>query len=170
MRDESGELHTYGGLFLAARLRRLSEQLYAATNEVYRADGVTLPTGSLAVLMLLRDCDDALSIGELARRMGQSHVAISRLTRRMSRAGVVGETGHARDRRRVMLILVPKGRALLERLEPIHVAMVAAVEGMPGHRALLRSVRALEEALEEQDFGARVAAQKNKRRNRSRAV
>jgi hypothetical protein len=48
--------------------------------------------------------------------------------------------------------------------------MVAAVEQMAGARALLRSVRGLEEALEERDFAARVRAQKNKRRNRSRAV
>jgi len=69
-----------------------------------------------------------------------------------------------------MLMLLPKGRALLERLQPTHDAMVAAVERMAGTRALLRSVRALEEALEEWDFAARVRAQKNKRRNRSRAV
>ena len=68
-----------------------------------------------------------------------------------------------------MLMLLPKGRGLLERLEPVHDALVAAVERVKGAR-LSRSVRALEEALEERDFAARVRAQKNKRRNRSRAV
>jgi DNA-binding MarR family transcriptional regulator len=124
----------------------------------------------MALLRLLRDHDGPLSIGELARRMGQSHVAISRVTRELSRAGVIGETGHARDQRVVMLMLLPKGRALLERLQPTHDAIVAAVDGMAGTRGLLRSVRALEEALEELDFAARVRAQKNKRRNRSHAV
>ena len=62
----------------------------------------------------------------------------------------------------MMLMLLPKGRAMLERLQPTHDAIVAAVERMAGTRALLPSVRALEEGLEEW--------KKNKRRNRSRAV
>jgi len=32
MNGQSLQLHTYGGLFLAARLRRLSELLYAGTD------------------------------------------------------------------------------------------------------------------------------------------
>ena len=163
-------LHTYGGLFLASRLRRLSERLYAATNEIYAEHGVTVPSGSVALLLLLRDHEDPLSIGELARRMGQSHVAISRVTRELSRAGLIGEIGHARDQRLVMLMLMSRGRAMLERLQPTQDAIVAAVEGITGARALLRSLRALEEALEVEDFASRVRARKNKRRNRSRAV
>lgn len=170
MNGIASELHTYGGLLLGARLRRLSDQLYAATDEIYREHGVTIPSGAVALLLLLRDQNRALSIGEVARRMGQSHVAISRVTRALSRAGVIGETGDARDQRVVMLMLLPRGRALLERLQPTHDAMVAAVEQIAGAGALLRAVRALEEGLEERDFAARVRGQKNKRRNRSRAV
>ena len=70
MNEPRSELHTYGGLFLASRLRRLSELLYAATNQIYREHGVTIPSGSVALLLLLRDHGDALSIGELAGRMG----------------------------------------------------------------------------------------------------
>src|SRR5690349_16653776 len=106
MNDARCELHTYGGLFLASRLRGLSEQLHAATNEIYGEHGLTIPPGSVALLMLLRDHDGTLSIGELARRMGQSHVAISRVTRELSRAGVIGESEHARDRRVIMLMLM----------------------------------------------------------------
>ena len=114
MNGIASELHTYGGLLLGARLRRLSDQLYAATDEIYREHGVTIPSGAVALLLLLRDQNRALSIGEVARRMGQSHVAISRVTRALSRAGVIGETGDARDQRVVMLMLLPRGRALLE--------------------------------------------------------
>ena len=170
MNGQSLQLHTYGGLFLAARLRRLSELLYAGTDEVYAAEDVPVPAAVLPVLRLLHDHGEPLSIGELARRMGHSHVAISRVTRPLTRAGFVGEANHPRDGRRVMLILLDKGVALLERLEPIQDAIVAAIDGMAGSRPLLRAVRAFEEALEEQGFAARVRARKNKRRNRSRAV
>lgn len=92
--------------------------------------------------------------------MGHSHVAISRVTRPLTRAGLVGEANHPRDGRRVMLILLDKGVALLERLEPIQDAIVAAIDGMAGSRPLLRAVRAFEEALQEQGFAARVRARK----------
>lgn len=169
-RDAAGELHTYGGLFLGLRLRRLSERLHAGLDEVYRAHGVTIPSGTLALLMLLRDHGAPLSIGELARKMGQSHVAISRVSRPLSAEGLTAEVGHERDGRRVLLLLLPKGQALLERLEPLQAAIVAAVDEMaPG--GLMASLRAIEEELELEDFATRVAArQKNKRRNRSRAV
>ena len=61
MNDTLVGLHTYGALFLASRLRRLSEQLYAATNEIYREHGVELPAASVALLLLLRDHDGSLS-------------------------------------------------------------------------------------------------------------
>ena len=169
MNRRSLQLHTYGGLFLAARLRRLSELLYAGADDVYAEYDVTVAAAALPLLRILSDHGEPLSIGEAARRMGQSHVAISRVTRPLTRTGFIGEANDARDGRRVMLILLGKGVALLERLESIQDAMVAAIDGMKGSRALLRAVRVFEEALEEQGFAARVRA-KNKRRNRSRAV
>ena len=153
-------LHTYGGLLLGSRLRRISELLYAGVDEVYQAHDVNVPSRLVPLLLILRDSDGPLAIGELAARAGWSHVAVSKVTRELSRAGVIGETDHARDQRRVMLHLLPKGRALLERLEPVWRAIVAAVDGMAAAPAgLLPSVRAVEEALDASDFAARIAAE-----------
>jgi len=103
--------------------------------------------------------------------MGHSHVAISRVTRPLTRAGLVGEANHPRDGRRVMLILLDKGVALLERLEPIQDAIVAAIDGMAGSRPLLRAVRAFEEALQEQAVrGACAGAKKQTAQPKSRRL
>ncbi|HXU67737.1 MAG TPA: bifunctional helix-turn-helix transcriptional regulator/GNAT family N-acetyltransferase [Polyangia bacterium] len=160
MSTATSTLHTYGGLLLGSRLRHISELLYSGVDEIYRAHDVAIPSRLVPLLLLLRDHDGPLSIGELAARTGWSHVAVSKFTRDLTRAGILGEAGHARDQRRVMLHLQPKGRALLERLEPLWRAIVAAVDGMaasPG--GLLPSVRAVEEALAATDFAARITAE-----------
>ena len=49
------ELHEYGGLVLATRLRRLSELYFAGVDRVYQAHGFDLSSRCVPVLFLLRE-------------------------------------------------------------------------------------------------------------------
>src|SRR5262249_28303946 len=121
-------LHTYGGLLLGSRLRRISDMLYAGVDEIYRSYGVRIPSRTVPLLMIMRDHPQSLTIGEPAERAGLSHVAVSKEVTALARALLIGDAMHPRDGRRVVLHFLPKGKELLERLEPVWRAIVAAVD------------------------------------------
>jgi len=110
--------------------------------------------------MVLRDHGGTLTIGELADHLGVSHVAILRGENALDRAGVTGGAKHPKDGRSSVIHLLPKGRALLERLEPVWRAIVKAVDGIDAAAdVLLPTVRKLEQALAERSFAERVDAE-----------
>jgi ribosomal protein S18 acetylase RimI-like enzyme len=138
----------------------VSDQLYAGVDEIYRAHGVKIPSRAFPLLMVLRDHGGTLTIGELADHLGVSHVAILRGENELDRAGVTGGAKHPKDGRSSVIHLLPKGRALLERLEPVWRAIVKAVDGIDAAAdTLLPTVRKIEEALEERSFAERVDAE-----------
>lgn len=150
-------LSDYGGLLLGSRLKRLSETLYAGVDRVYAAQGVALSSRCFPVLFLLRD-NGPLGITELAARMGQSHPALSQLSRRLLAEKLVAEKADPADERRRLLALAPKGRALMEKLEPVWQDIVAAVEELGAETGLMKAVGQLEAALGERGFAERIEA------------
>jgi ribosomal protein S18 acetylase RimI-like enzyme/DNA-binding MarR family transcriptional regulator len=151
------ELHDYGGLLLGSRLKRLSDSLYASVDEVYRAHGVELPSRAFPILLLLRD-DGALGVTELAARLGQSHPAVIQMSRKLVDEGMVVETDDAADQRRRLLALSQKGRALMERMQPLWRAIVGAVDALTAAASgdFLTTLGAFERGLVERGFAARI--------------
>ncbi len=149
------DLHDYGTLLLASRLRRLSEALYAGVDDLYRARGVELPSRAIPILLLLRD-HGRLGISELAAKLGQSHPAVSQMSRTLLRHAVVSEWPDADDNRRRLLGLSPGGAALLRRLRPVWEAIDAAMDDMPGARRFSHALTELDRGLEARGFAQRV--------------
>ena len=148
------DLKDYGGLLMGSRLRRLSEALYAGVDEVYREHGVQLSSRCFPILFLLRD-NGPLAITDLAGRLGQSHPALSQMSRKLLSEGVVTERADPADERRRMLDLSRKGQALMARLGPVWKAVEGAVEDLAGAElgpVLLR----MDEALGERAFAKRI--------------
>jgi DNA-binding MarR family transcriptional regulator len=150
------ELHDYGGLLLGSRLKRISEALYAGVDRVYRDHGVEVTSRAFPILFLLRD-DGPLSVTELAARLGQAHPGVIRLAGKLLQAGVVAETRHDSDERRRILRLTPKGRALMERLEPVWTGIRAAVDDLVTGGELLPALGTVEQALATRGFAERIA-------------
>jgi GNAT superfamily N-acetyltransferase/DNA-binding MarR family transcriptional regulator len=150
-------LHEYGGLLLGSRLKRVSEALYAGVDTVYAASGIDLPSRSVPILLLLRD-GGPLAITELAKELGQSHAAVSQLSRTLVERGVVKERSDPADDRRRLLALSPAGQSLLRRMEPIWKAVVAAVDELSAATGLdfLAALTAFDQALEQRGFAARI--------------
>ena len=151
-------LHDYGSLLLASRLRKVSEALYAGVDEVYRSAGVELPSRCFPILFLLRD-HGRLGISELAERLGQTHPAVSQMSRKLLLHRVVTESPDPEDDRRRLLSLSPHGRGLMARLEPVWKAIVAAVADLEGEHPLSRNLTAIDRALEARGFAARIRSQ-----------
>lgn len=149
-------LSDYGGLLLGSRLKRLSEALYASVDSVYREEGVTLSSRCFPVLFLLRD-NGPLSITDLAARLGQSHPAVSQMSRKLLNEGVVAEAGDPGDERRRLLNLTEPGRALMSRLEPTWKAISGAVEDLDAEGGdLLGALAGVERALDTESFAQRI--------------
>lgn len=147
-------LKDYGGLLMGSRLKRLSEALYAGVDEIYGEHRVELSSRCFPILFLLRD-NGPLAITDLAGRLGQSHPAVSQMSRKLLAEGLVLEREDPADERRRLLALSRKGRALMGRLGPVWKAVEGAVEDLAGpefHEAIQR----VEEGLDGQGFAARI--------------
>jgi len=150
-------LHDYGSLLLGSRLRKVSEALYAGVDDVYRSAGVDLPSRCFPILFLLRD-HGSLGISELAERLGQTHPAVSQMSRKLLRHRVVRESPDPKDDRRRLLSLSAHGRSVMSRLEPVWEAIVAAVADLESDHPLSQHLTAVDRALESRGFAARIRA------------
>jgi len=148
-------LHDYGSLLLGSRMRKVSEALYAGVDEVYRSAGITLPSRCFPILFMLRD-HGRLGISELAQRLGQTHPAVSQMSRKLLLHGVVRESPDPRDDRRRLLSLSPRGRGIMARLEPVWKAIVAAAADLEADHPFSQHLTAIDRALEERGFAARI--------------
>jgi ribosomal protein S18 acetylase RimI-like enzyme/DNA-binding MarR family transcriptional regulator len=148
-------LHDYGPLLLGSRLRKVSEAMYAGVDDVYRSHAVTLPSRCFPILFLLRD-NGRLGISELAERLGQSHPAVSQMSRKLLKHGVVREWPDPEDDRRRLLSLSHRGSTLMKRLEPVWRAVASAVQELESTHPLSAALTAIDGALVHQDFALRI--------------
>lgn len=148
-------LHDYGALLLGSRLRKLSETMYAGVDEVYRSHDVALPSRCFPILFLLRD-NGRVGISELAAQLGQSHPAVSQMSRKLLDHGVVREWPDPKDDRRRLLSLSRRGTALMKRLEPVWRAIVSAVQELEIPHQLSAVLTEVDRALVDQDFAQRI--------------
>lgn len=148
-------LHDYGSLLLGSRLRKVSEALYAGVDEVYRSAGVELPSRCFPILFLLRD-HGSLGISELAQKLGQTHPAVSQMSRKLLRHRLVKESPDPQDDRRRLLSLSARARSVMTRLEPVWKAIVAAVADLESEHPLSQHLTAIDRALEARGFAARI--------------
>ena len=150
-------LQDYGGLLLGTRLKRASEALYAGVDEVYREHGVELPSRHFPILLLLRD-NGPMGITALARELGQSHPAVSQMSRTLLDHGVVTEQDDPADERRRLLALTPAGVALIGRMATIWQAITRAVDELAAATKVdfLAALTAFDGALQQRGFARRV--------------
>ncbi len=149
------QLHDYGPLLMASRLRKVSEAMYAGVDEVYRSHGVDLPSRCFPILFLLRD-RGRLGISEIAASLGQTHPAVSQMSRKLLAHDVVKEWADPLDERRRLLGLSRRGTHLMERLAPVWVAIAAAVQALDDAHPISASLTAIDQALTKSGFAVRI--------------
>jgi GNAT superfamily N-acetyltransferase len=151
------DVRDYGGLLLGSRLKRVSDALFAGVDSIYEAHGVALSSRCFPILFLLRD-HGPRGITELAASLGQSHPAVSQMSRTLFDHGVVAEKTDPDDERRRLLALSPKGVALMGRMATIWQAIVGAVDDLSAATQVdfLTHFSALEAALQERSFADRI--------------
>jgi DNA-binding MarR family transcriptional regulator len=142
-----------------SRLRRLLERMDREVLAVYRAAGERFEPRWYGVFAALRD-DGPLTVGDLSRRLGVTHAAVSQIRTALEGEGLIRGAADPRDGRRQSLSLTARGRETAARLAPLWSAIAAAVgEILTEHAPTLSTdLDALEQAIDRRGLAARVSA------------
>ena len=153
-------LASLGRLALGSRLKALSDHFYGAVDEVYQTLGAGIESRWLPVLRYLWDVGPS-SVTEVADAIGQTHSAVSQLTDKLLRAGMVRRRKDPADGRRTMLALTDKAHAALAELGPIWCAVRRGVDSSLEQHALqlLEAIAACEQALQQRPVAKAILAE-----------
>jgi DNA-binding MarR family transcriptional regulator len=136
-----------GAAAIGARLRRLSERIDRDAARIYRESGERFEQRWYGVVHLLSR-HDALSVGDLADRLGVSHASISQIRDGLAKAGLIAWDTDKRNARLRRLRLTPEGLAMTQRLAPVWAALNAASVDLDHEAAdALAAIDRLEQAL-----------------------
>jgi DNA-binding MarR family transcriptional regulator/ribosomal protein S18 acetylase RimI-like enzyme len=109
-------------LTLGSLLRRVTDSLYASVDGVYKDNGIDFNAASFPVMHVLTD--KALSVTEIAERIGRSHSTVSQISKRLEEKGYLEHSTVEGDRRQRLLSLTDKGRKAIIELRPVWAAIV----------------------------------------------
>ncbi|SEI60523.1 bifunctional helix-turn-helix transcriptional regulator/GNAT family N-acetyltransferase [Frateuria terrea] len=153
-------LASLGKLALGSRLKALSDHFYGAADEVYRTLGAPIESRWLPVLRYLWDAGPS-TVTDVANAIGQTHSAVSQLTDKLVRAGMVRRRRDPADGRRTVLALTDKARGALSTLGPIWCAVRRGVNAsLDEHAAhLLDAIAACERALQDRPVAEAILAE-----------
>lgn len=152
-------VRSLGYATLGSRLKRIGERLQAQTQELAGdLAGTDLPTPHNPILAAL-DLHGSLTIGDLARALGQSQPGVTRMINRMKAVGLVEVQPDDKDRRISTIVLTESGAALVSKLrETLWPAVTLAVENACAqlNGPFLEQLAQLEDALAEVPITQRV--------------
>lgn len=146
-------------LALGSRLKSLSDQFYAAADEVYVACGAGIESRWFPVMRFLWEQGPA-SVTEVAGAIGQTHSAVSQLADKLVRAGMVRRRADPADGRRCVLTLTSKGSQSLTALGLVWAAIRQGVQDSLGAESgrLLKALQACERALDKRPIVPQILA------------
>ncbi len=132
---------------LGSSLKRVTDQLYGAVDAVYAADGVVFLAAWFPTFRALVERGSG-AVSEVAEHIGQSHAAVSQVSKKLAAAGYV-ESSPGTDRRQRQLSLTPAGRVLAARLRDLWLAIEGVLRDRlaPMRGDVTECVDALESAL-----------------------
>jgi DNA-binding MarR family transcriptional regulator/ribosomal protein S18 acetylase RimI-like enzyme len=144
-------------LALGSRLKALSDHFYGAVDEVYQARGARIEARWLPVLRYLWDVGPS-SVTAVADAIGQTHSAVSQLTDKLVRAGMVRRRRDPADGRRTVLTLTDKANGALAELGPLWCAVRRGISAALGEHVtqLLDVLAACERASRERPVAAAI--------------
>lgn len=145
-------VRTLGYATLGSRLKRIGEKLQSQTQDLtITLASEDLPTPYNPVLAAL-DLHGPMSIGDLAKSLGQSQPGITRMINKMKREGLVEPRPDPTDKRVNAIQLTEEGNKLVEKLKgKLWPAVTLAVEDACRdlHGSFLEQLTQLEKRLSE---------------------
>lgn len=101
-------IHSYAPAFFGLAASRLIDRIVDEGGEAARRAGLTAPVRTYSMLIVLQE--EALTVTEIAARLGVTHAAVIKQSKPLLAARLIARKQDAADRRRMPLSLTEKGR------------------------------------------------------------
>jgi DNA-binding MarR family transcriptional regulator/N-acetylglutamate synthase-like GNAT family acetyltransferase len=143
--------------FLGLRIRNLHDRLIRDVKQYYKLKEFDFEPRWFPMIALLID-RPSMTVTEIARELGQSHVAIVQLSAILERKGLVCTKKDRNDIRRRPLSLSPKGKEMVEKLNPVWELILEATRSLLEENApdFLSQLTKLEQALDAESLLERI--------------
>lgn len=146
-----------GLLGLGSRFKKLSEIIFKQCDELYQSRGINLQSRCFPILQLL-STHDTISVTTLAEMLGQTHPAISQMSKKLESQGWLYHEADSNDERRRLLALTPQGYELVDRLQPVwrlQAIVIKRLLEVSGY-GLIENIALLERELDKHSLRERV--------------
>lgn len=149
---------------IGSRLRLLSEKITADAASIYALYNIDMAPKWFPVFYVLSQ-EGPQSVTQIAREIGYSHVAVSKMVREMAQAEYVSEGPDTSDGRRNVVRLATKGQEVAEKIKDQYVDVQRAVEEISAQALhdLWESMGEWEYLLNQKSLLRRVVDEKRKR-------
>lgn len=101
-------IHAYAPAFFGLAASRLIDRIVEEGGEAARKAGLTAPVRTYSMLIVLQE--EALTVTEIAGRLGVTHAAVIKQSKPLLDARLIARRQDAADRRRMPLSLTDRGR------------------------------------------------------------
>jgi DNA-binding MarR family transcriptional regulator len=144
--DESGLLA------ISTRLQRLSEQLRKDGALIYKEKGIEFEPKWFPVIYTLHH-KPVLSVVELAAEIGYTHPSTISLLKELEKEKLIKSQKDKQDERKRLLQLSPKGKKLVEQMQPVWQIMISAIAELTDTRNnLMKAIEEVEDRIKEKSF------------------
>ncbi|MCD0465624.1 MarR family winged helix-turn-helix transcriptional regulator [Flavobacterium sp. ENC] len=146
-----------GTLALSTRLQRLSEQLRKDGALVYKSFNIDFEPKWFPVIYTLH-IKEMLSVVEIANEIGYSHPSTISLLKELEKLKIISSKKDKTDERKRLIVLTPKGKELVEKMQPVWTVMKNTLaEIADNQNNLLKAIEEAEQKLATQGFFQRVS-------------
>jgi DNA-binding MarR family transcriptional regulator len=141
-----------GILAIATRMQRLSDRMRKDGMLIYKACGIDFEPKWFPVIYTLHK-RPMLSVVEIAAEIGYAHPSTIMLLKELEKQKLIVSGRDKEDERKRLIRLTEKGRALVERMQPVWKIIIAATEELINTKNnLMRAIMEVEDALDRQSF------------------
>ncbi|MBB4802749.1 DNA-binding MarR family transcriptional regulator [Flavobacterium nitrogenifigens] len=146
-----------GILAISTRLQRLSEQLRKDGALIYKSFDIDFEAKWFPVIYTLH-IKEMLSVVEIANEIGYSHPSTISLLKELEKLKIISSKKDKQDERKRLIILTPKGKELVEKMQPVwHVMKKALNDITDNQNNLLKAIEEAEQKLAVQGFLQRIS-------------
>jgi len=141
-----------GLLAISTRLQRLSERLRKDGALIYKAYGIDFEPKWFPVIYTLH-YKPLLSVVEIASEIGYTHPSTISLLKELEKQKLIRSRRDKVDERKRLVQLTDKGKALVERMQPVWQVMTTVITEFTDTRNnLMKAIIEVEEQLDRQSF------------------
>ena len=158
-----------GVMAIGTRLRMLSEKMIKESERLYSLYNVDLKPKWFPVIFLIRETNEPITITQIAKQIGHSHVSVVKTVKELSKAELISEIKDVNDGRKTNITLSKKGEDVTKGLDDQIRDITVAMEKMMNQSKhnLWLALEEFEELFEEKSTYTRVLEEKRLRESKN---